>query len=65
MRPAGLASRSGSDDLNGAPLRADRGITPGNIVILLPFALTGALPFADAPAAARTMALGNVFGATH
>ncbi len=65
MRPAGLASRSGSDDLDGAPLRADRGITPGNIVILLPFALTGALPFADAPAAARTMALGNVFGATH
>ena len=65
MRPAGLASRSGSDDLSGAPLCADRGITPGNIVILLPFALTGALPFADAPAAARTMALGNVFGATH
>ena len=65
MRPPGLASRSGSDDLGGAPLRADRGITPGNIVILLPFALTGALPFADAPAAARTMALGNVFGATH
>jgi uncharacterized protein len=65
MRPAGLASRSGPDDLDGAPLRADRGITPGNIVILLPFALTGALPFADAPTAARTMALGNVFGATH
>ena len=65
MRPAGLASRSGSDDPDGAPLRADRGITPGNIVILLPYALTGALPFADAPAAARTMALGNVFGATH
>jgi uncharacterized protein len=65
MQAAGATSRPGSDGLDGAPLRADRGITPGNIVILLPFALTGAVSFADAPTAARTMALGNVYGATH
>jgi uncharacterized protein len=65
IQSAGAAFCPESDDLSGAPLHADQGITPGNIVILLPFALTGALPFADAPAAARTMALGNVYGATH
>jgi radical SAM protein with 4Fe4S-binding SPASM domain len=31
----------------------------------MPFALAGALPFADALTAARTMALGNAFGAAH
>ena len=35
------------------------------MVILLPFALAGGLPFADALTAARTMALGNAFGAAH
>jgi len=59
------ASRPASGDPAGAPLRADQGITPGNIVILLPFALAGALPFADALTGARTMALGNAFGAAH
>ena len=65
VQPAGSASRPGSGDPDGAPLRADHGITPGNIVILLPFALAGALPFADALTGARTMALGNAFGAAH
>ncbi len=65
VRPAGLASRPGSDDPDGSPLRVDQGITPGNIVVLLPFALAGALPFACALTAARTMALGNAFGAAH
>jgi uncharacterized protein len=62
---SGAASLAGSGDPDGAPPRADRGITPGNIVILLPFALAGALPFADALTGARTMALGNAFGAAH
>ena len=65
VRPAGSASGPGSDSPDGASLRADQGITPGNIVILLPFALTGAIPFAGALRAARTMALGNAFGAAH
>ncbi|MCK4410438.1 MAG: hypothetical protein KAW67_10140, partial [Candidatus Eisenbacteria sp.] len=65
VEPAGLASRPGYDDPAGASLRTDQGITPGNIVILLPFALAGAFPFADALRAARTMALGNAFGAAH
>ncbi|MFH1689476.1 MAG: radical SAM protein [Candidatus Eisenbacteria bacterium] len=53
-------------DVSCLPSRcADPGITPGNIVILLPFALAGAHPFADCLAAARTMALGNAFGAAH
>ena len=63
------ASGAGSGDARvsqgRAPLRADPGITPGNIVVFLPFALAGALPFADALTAARTMALGNAFGAAH
>jgi len=64
-RPADSASQAESHESGGAPLRADQGITPGNIILLLPFALTGALPFANAGAAARTMALGNAFGAAH
>ncbi|MEA3409376.1 MAG: hypothetical protein U9Q95_03410, partial [Candidatus Eisenbacteria bacterium] len=65
MQSSGAAPRSGPDDSGGAPHRADRGITPENIIMLMPFALTGAFPFADAPGAARAMALGNAFGATH
>ena len=44
---------------------ADPGIAPGNVIILLPYALAGARPFPDCLSAARSMAIGNAFGAAH
>ena len=44
---------------------ADPGIAPGNVIILLPYALAGARPFPDCLSAARSMAMGNAFGAAH
>jgi uncharacterized protein len=48
----------------GAPA-FERGITRDNFVLRLPFFLAEALPFEGALDAARTMALGNAFGAAH
>lgn len=50
---------------SGVPALKDPGITPGNIVILLPYALAEACPFDGCAEAARTMALGNAFGTAH
>lgn len=58
-----LAEQFGEVAGGGAP--TDPGIVPGNIVVLLPYALCHGLPFDGAADAARTMALGNVFGAAH
>ncbi|MFH1865856.1 MAG: hypothetical protein ABIK85_08225, partial [Candidatus Eisenbacteria bacterium] len=60
-----LVARRFEEVLGPNPRRADPGITPGNIVILLPFALAGAQPFAGCVEAARAMALGNAFGTAH
>jgi uncharacterized protein len=50
---------------SGAHADADPGIAPDNIVILFPYALLEACPFGGGREAARTMALGNAFGAAH
>jgi uncharacterized protein len=50
---------------SGAHAAADPGIAPDNIVILFPYALLEACPFDGGGEAARTMALGNAFGAAH
>jgi len=66
---AGREVRGGAAPASGGACdvttEADPGVVPSNIVILLPFSLVDAMPFDGALEAARTMALGNVFGASH
>ncbi len=54
-------------DVRGAPGTAgsDRGLRPDNLSLMMPFYLIEAEPFDGDVDAARVMALGNAFGATH
>jgi uncharacterized protein len=60
-RRFGDAMGTGRDACRGA----DPGIVPGNLIVLLPYALAEALELTDGLEAARTMALGNAFGTAH
>ncbi len=67
LRRVASGFRSATPELAGTSgLPAfERGITRDNFVLRLPFFLAEALPFEGGLDAARTMALGNAFGAAH